>query len=79
MSPAARSTAARTASTVVRRVVAAAARLLGPGGSLLVELGGDQDRSLLPTLDASGFESADTWCDEDGDLRGIEARRGRRA
>ena len=59
---------------LVRRVVAAAARLLRAGGWLLVELGGRQDLALLPTLDAHGFEAVRTWTDEDGDLRGLEAQ-----
>jgi release factor glutamine methyltransferase len=59
---------------LVRRVVASAARLLRPGGSLLIELGGDQDETLLPTLAAWGFDAPDTWFDEDGDLRGLSAR-----
>lgn len=59
---------------VVRRVVASAARLLRPGGWLLVELGGEQDQALRPTVAASRFESAAPWYDEDGDLRGLAAR-----
>ncbi|MGQ0520779.1 MAG: N5-glutamine methyltransferase family protein [Actinomycetota bacterium] len=59
---------------VVRRVVAAAARLLGPGGWLLVEVGGDQDRALAPALAHAGFEAVEAWADEDGDLRGLAAR-----
>jgi release factor glutamine methyltransferase len=59
---------------VVRRAVAGAARILVPGGWLLVELGGDQDRVLRPTLDRCGFEAATSWCDEDGDLRGLATR-----
>ncbi|HUL85774.1 MAG TPA: methyltransferase domain-containing protein [Actinomycetota bacterium] len=59
---------------VVRRVVTAGARLLRGGGWLLLEIGGDQDRALTPTLDANGFDSIDPWFDEDGDLRGIAAR-----
>jgi len=58
---------------VVRRIVASAARLLRPGGWLLLEVGGDQDRSLAPTLSACGFDGVDPWCDEDGDLRGLAA------
>jgi len=61
---------------VARRVVRAAARLLRPGGWLLLELGGEQDRALRPTLAASGFDEADTWRDDDGDLRGLAARAG---
>ncbi len=61
---------------LVRRVVASASRLLRPGGWLLLELGGDQDRLLAPTLGAWGFEPAEPWHDEDGDLRGIASRLG---
>ncbi|HEX6237207.1 MAG TPA: HemK/PrmC family methyltransferase [Acidimicrobiales bacterium] len=60
---------------VVRRVVAEAARLLRPGGWLVTEVGGEQDRALGPTLAACGFDAATPWFDEDGDLRGIAARR----
>ncbi|MGH9294942.1 MAG: hypothetical protein ACRD0B_06385, partial [Acidimicrobiales bacterium] len=63
---------------VVRRVVTCAARLLHRGGSLLVELGGDQDEVLLPTLSACGFEAAESFFDEDGDLRGLACRLTRR-
>lgn len=59
---------------VVRRVVAAAARLLRPGGWMLVEVGGAQDRALGSTLAVSGFSHPTTWLDEDGDLRGLAAR-----
>jgi release factor glutamine methyltransferase len=59
---------------VVRRVVAAAARLLRPGGALLTELGGDQDVLLRPALVDAGFTAAEPWRDEDGDLRGLVAR-----
>lgn len=60
---------------VVRRVVAAGGRLLRPGGWLIVEVGGEQDRALEPALAAAGFEAATAWLDEDGDLRGLMARR----
>jgi release factor glutamine methyltransferase len=58
----------------MRRVVREAARLLRPGGWLLTELGGDQDRALEPTLTASGFSSTKTWSDEEGELRGLATR-----
>ena len=58
---------------LVRAVVAAAARLLRPGGSLVTELGGDQDQLLQPTLTQHGFAAATPWYDEDGDLRGLYA------
>jgi release factor glutamine methyltransferase len=61
---------------LVRLVVLAAARLLRPGGWLLVEVGGEQDDGLAPNLDAHGFDSITTWRDEDGDhLRGLAAQR----
>jgi len=59
----------------VHRVVAAAAHLLRPGGSLLLELGADQDRWLAPALAAHGFADVSNWCDDDGDLRGLVAVR----
>jgi release factor glutamine methyltransferase len=61
---------------VVRRVVEAAATLLRPGGWLLLELGGTQDREVAPTLRAHGFASPASWHDGEGDLRGIVAQRG---
>lgn len=60
---------------LVRHVVAEAARLLRPGGVLLLELGGEQDRVLGPTLAEHGFGEVAAWRDEDGDLRGLRARR----
>ena len=59
---------------LLRRVVASAAGLLRLGGWLLIEVGGDQDRKLAPTLDAHGFGPAATWRDIDGDLRGLAAQ-----
>ena len=59
---------------LVRRVVRSAGALLRrPGGWLVTEVGGDQDRALQPTLDAAGFAPATPWYDEDGDLRGLAA------
>jgi release factor glutamine methyltransferase len=60
---------------VARRVVAAASLLLAPGGWLLIELGADQDETLGPDLVAAGFGDIESWRDEDGDLRGLAARR----
>ena len=59
---------------VVRRVVRSAARILRPGGWLVVELGGSQDEALAPVLDRFGFGEVSAWDDEDGDLRGVLAR-----
>ncbi len=60
---------------VVGRVVDAAAWMLRPGGWLLLEVGGDQDAGLVPRLDGAGFVGVERWRDDDGDLRGIAARR----
>ena len=59
---------------VARRIVAGAARLLRPGGWLLLEVGGDQDEALGPALATHGFTNVAAWADEDGDLRGMEAQ-----
>jgi release factor glutamine methyltransferase len=60
---------------VVRRVVEAAARVLRPGGWLLVEVGGEQDAGLEREIAARGFDAVTAWRDTDGDLRGMAARR----
>ena len=59
---------------LVRRVIAAAGRLLRPGGWLLIEAGSDQDEALAPTLAATAFDLVTPWLDDDGDLRGIASR-----
>lgn len=59
---------------LVRRVVAAAGRLLRPGGWLVIEVGGEQDQALARTLAAAGFDVVRPWWDDEGDLRGIAAR-----
>jgi release factor glutamine methyltransferase len=59
---------------VVRRVVDHAAALLPPGGHLLLELGGAQDELLAPDLARHAF-TWESWHDDDGDLRGLVARR----
>jgi release factor glutamine methyltransferase len=58
---------------LLRRVVAESPVFLRQGGALLLELGGDQAELLRPALGRAGFASVQTWCDEDGDLRGLEA------
>ena len=60
---------------VVRRLVPGAARLLVPGGWLLTEIGGEQDRTVGPLLEAAGFGPPVFWHHEDGDLRGVAAAR----
>jgi len=58
---------------LLRRVVIESPEFLRRGGVLLLELGGDQAELLRPALGDSRFASVETWCDEDGDLRGLEA------
>jgi release factor glutamine methyltransferase len=58
---------------VLRRVVTEAPGFLRRGGALLVELGGDQADLLRPALEHCGYRDVETWADEDGDLRGLEA------
>jgi len=58
---------------LLRRVVMESPEFLRRGGALLLELGGDQAELLRPALGHAGFASRETWCDEDGDLRGLEA------
>ena len=59
---------------IARRVVDAAAGLLRTGGWLVIELGGDQDAALRPDLEPA-FDVVEPWHDDDGDLRGLAARR----
>jgi release factor glutamine methyltransferase len=59
----------------VRRVVEHAASLVRRGGHLLLELGGEQDVALAPHLARHCFTEVDAWRDDDGDLRGLCARR----
>jgi release factor glutamine methyltransferase len=54
--------------------VHAAAALLRPGGSVLLELGGDEAELLAPTLTEHGLELVERMDDEDGDLRAIVCR-----
>lgn len=58
---------------VLRRAVVGAARVLRPGGGLLLELGGDQADLLAPDLRRSGYDLVEVLRDGDGDVRGVEA------
>lgn len=60
---------------VVRRIVHEAGDWLAPGGALLVEIGGDQAAVLEPLLEAAGYVDSETLVDDEGDVRGISARR----
>lgn len=57
----------------LRQAVRSGRRLLRTGGSLLLELGGDQDQHLVPTLQKADFTMTRDLRDDEGDLRGIEA------
>jgi release factor glutamine methyltransferase len=59
---------------VLEQAVWASSALLRPGGTTLLELGGDQDRALAEVLAAAGFGAPRRLEDAEGDLRGIEAR-----
>lgn len=59
---------------VLAAAISSAARILRRGGHLFIELGGDQDVRLGPHLCQQGFEDLATWYDEEGDLRGLQAR-----
>jgi release factor glutamine methyltransferase len=58
----------------LERAVAAAAALLRPGGSLLLELGGDQADVLRPVLAGHRYGDVELRHDGDGDLRALLAR-----
>jgi release factor glutamine methyltransferase len=58
----------------LERAAADAAALLRPGGSLLLELGGDQADALGPVLAEHGYEDVELLHDDDGDLRSLVCR-----
>jgi release factor glutamine methyltransferase len=58
---------------LLRRVMTEAPGFLRAGGTLLLELGGRQAEALRPALVRLGYGSIETWSDEDGDPRGVEA------
>jgi release factor glutamine methyltransferase len=61
---------------VAARAVAAAAALLRVGGSVLLEVGGDQDQGLAPVFARHGFTAVEARRDAEGDLRGVIATLG---
>ena len=61
---------------VLRRIVAAAPRFLIAGGTLLLEVGGEQAELLEVDLRRAGFTHVECWNDEEGDRRGVEATLG---
>jgi release factor glutamine methyltransferase len=60
---------------VLERAARAATRWLRPGGSLLLELGGEQADELSTTMAAAGLSAIRVHRDEEGRDRAIEARR----
>jgi release factor glutamine methyltransferase len=64
----------RRGTTVLLRAAGAAARLLRPGGSVLLELGGDQAGEVATTLAAVGLSEISVHRDDDEQDRAIEAR-----
>jgi release factor glutamine methyltransferase len=56
------------------RAVVEAAPLLRPGGSLLLELGGDQADLLTPVLAENGYRDVEIHVDDDGDVRALFCR-----
>jgi release factor glutamine methyltransferase len=58
---------------LLRSVAEGAAGFLRPGGFLLLELGADQPDLLRDPLVRLGYSRLETWTDEDGDVRGLQA------
>jgi release factor glutamine methyltransferase len=63
---------------VLAEIVRRSPRWLRPGGSLVLELGGEQAGVLGPTLREAGFDAPEVVRDAEGDPRGIVARFGTR-
>jgi release factor glutamine methyltransferase len=59
---------------LLEQAIVSSARLLHTGGSLFVELGGRQDEQVTPALGAAGFDLVERFVDDEGDLRGMQAR-----
>jgi release factor glutamine methyltransferase len=57
------------------RAVRQAASVLRPGGSLLLELGGDQGERLAPIITECGMGDVEISLDGEGDLRALFCRR----
>jgi release factor glutamine methyltransferase len=61
---------------LLRRAVVDSTGFLRRGGVLLLELGGEQAELLGPDLARLGYLDVEVLVDEDGDVRGVEARFG---
>jgi release factor glutamine methyltransferase len=59
----------------LRRAVDAAVTLLRPGGSLFLELGGDEADGIEAMVVARGFSHVEWFFDEHGDVRGVSCQR----
>ena len=59
---------------ILRRVLRESPRFLQRGGTLLLELGGDQADALRDDLALLGYVDVTVLVDDEGDVRGIEAR-----
>lgn len=57
---------------LLRRALSGAARVLRPGGALLLELGGDEAALIAEDLEYAGYVDVRVLRDEDGDVRGVE-------
>jgi release factor glutamine methyltransferase len=64
----------RRGTTVLVRAGEAAARWLRPGGTVLLEIGGDQAEEVATTLAGAGLPQIRVHRDDDGQDRAIEAR-----
>jgi release factor glutamine methyltransferase len=64
---------------ILKRVLREARRFLRPGGTVLLELGGEQADALRGELARLGYVDIGVLADEDGDVRGLEAVRTRSA
>jgi release factor glutamine methyltransferase len=65
-----------TGTDLLLRVAEAAPSWLRAGGWLLLELGGEQADVVAPALAQLGYALVETWEDDEGDLRGIQAQFG---
>jgi release factor glutamine methyltransferase len=63
----------RNGTVLLAQAVVSGAQLLHVGGSLLLEVGGNQEEQLRPALRQAGFDVAVPLYDDEGDLRGIQA------
>lgn len=64
----------RDGTDILRRVLRDSPRFLRPNGALLLELGGEQAGELGDDLGRLGYLDVSVLVDDEGDVRGIEAR-----